>query len=134
MHTLLAVKQNKMCFSFNESNQCELYVNPPEQIFAEKVFSFAKIGVGSERFRDIDDMYYLITNCSLNISVVRECLSIITMNEPYGIKDTYDVVEKVVDYLNDPFFRNNYVRNNGSWLEIDYSISKEAITAFLYKL
>lgn len=134
IHTLLAIKQKKMCFSFGENKDYELMVNPPEQIVSEKLFSIAKIGPTSERFRDIDDIYYLIKNCSLDVKIVKKCLELITMNEPYGIKDLYDVVSKVEEYLNDPFFERNYIDNNGSWLDIEYGISRKAIIDFIYKL
>ena len=134
IHTLMSINQNNMCFSLIGGETLTLLVNPPEQIFAEKLFSLAKIGPTSERFKDIDDMYYLITNQSLNLRTIRECLSLITINKPYDIKDASDVVEKADESLNDSFFINNYINNNGSWLNIDYSLAKDTIINFIYKI
>ena len=134
IHTLLAINQNRMCFSFNDNKQLFLQVNPPEQIFSEKLFSLAKIGATSQRYRDIDDLYYLIKNKSLNSKTVKECLTLLTINHPYGIKDIEDVIGKAADCLNDSFFIKNYINNNGSWLNLEYDVAKEVILDFIYEL
>lgn len=134
IHTLLAINQNRMCFSFNDNKQLFLQVNPPEQIFSEKLFSLAKIGPTSQRYRDIDDLYYLIKNKSLSRKTVKECLAILTTNHPYGIKDLEDAISKAADCLNDSFFIENYRNNNGSWLNLEYNLAKDVILDFIYKL
>ena len=133
VHTLLAIQQNKMCFSFKDGDILTLLVNPPEQMFSEKLFSLAKIGPTSERYKDIDDMYYLISNKSLKEDVVKQCLSLLTINQPYELKDMYDVIEKAEDCLNNSFFIENY-KSNGSWLNTDYQTLKDTILNFIYKL
>ena len=134
MHTLLAIDQNKMCFSFTDDKKIFLQVNPPEQIFSEKLFSLAKIGSTSQRYRDVDDLYYLIKNQVLDSITVKDCLRLLTINHPFGIKDMEDVISKANDCLNDDFFINNYKRNNGSWLNIEYDVARSAILDFIYKL
>ena len=134
VHTLLAIEQKKMCFNFEEGEELTLLVNPPEQIFAEKLFSLVKIGPISERFKDIDDMYYLCKNLSLDIDKVKECLELITVSKPYGIKDVSEVISKADEYLNDSFFKKNYIANNGSWLNIDYDQAVKEIIKFIYKI
>ncbi len=134
VHTLLAIKQNKMCFSFSDDDKLFLLVNPPEQIFSEKLFSLAKVGRFSQRFRDIDDMYYLIVNKNLDIALLKQCLELLTVNHPYGIANVQDVIDKVKQCLNDSFFVSNYNENNGSWLGIDFNKAKEEIITFIYKI
>ena len=134
VHTLLTINQNKMCFSFNNDKQLFLRVNPPEQIFSEKLFSLAKIGSTSQRYRDVDNLYYLIMNQSLKGEIVKECLRLLTINQPSGIKDIDDVIAKADDCLNDSFFIENYKSNNGSWLNLEYNVAKSAILDFIYNL
>ncbi len=134
VHTLLAINQDSMCFNFEHSKNLTLLVNPPEQIFAEKLFALAKLGPASERFKDLDDMFYLTNNISLDLGVVRQCLSILTRNNPYGLKDTIDVIDNAMDCLNSSFFENSYNKNKGSWLGIEFSSIKHRILSFINKL
>ena len=133
VHTLLGIKQNEMSFSFNEGKGLTLLVNPPEQIVAEKLFSLAKIGSTSQRFKDIDDVYFLIKNQPLDVNLVKECLIAITRNKPYGIENISDVVTKVNNCLDDSFFMNGYI-DNGAWLNLDYELVKTVIQDFINNL
>ena len=63
-------------------------------MFAEKLFSLAKIGAASVRFKDVDDMYYLVNNKSIDIKVLRKCLELLTLNPVSDIKDVQDVINK----------------------------------------
>ena len=78
-------------------------------------------------------MYYLTTHLSLDIAKVKECLKLITVSKPYGIKDVSEVILKADEYLNDSFFKKNYIANKGSWLNIDYDQAVKEIINFIYK-
>ena len=134
VHTLLAIDQDKMCFSFGENNNVTLLVNPPEQMFAEKLFSLAKIGPTSARFKDVDDMFYLVSNKSVDIKVVRKCLELLTIKSVNDIKDIQDVINKAVDTLENKFFIDGYMKSNESWLEQDYKEIKSYLVDFIYKI
>lgn len=134
VHTLLGISQNKMCFSFGFDEELQLFVNPPEQIFAEKLFSLAKIGPSSQRYKDIDDIYYLIVHEGLNVELVRKCLKLITIDNPYNIKDIQDVVDEAENCLCNKLFIVGYNENGGSWLGIEYEKAKNTIIDFIYKL
>ena len=56
-------------------------------------------------------MYYLTTHLSLDIDEVKECLELITVSKPYGIKGVSEVILKANEYLNDSFFKKNYIKN-----------------------
>ena len=134
VHTLLAINQDKMCFTFENNKDITLLVNPPEQMFAEKLLSLAKIGVASTRFKDIDDMYYLIKDKAINIGIVRKCLELLTLNPIKDIKDTQDVINNVIDTLENQFFIDGYINSSGSWLNKDYEDIKSCIVNYLYKI
>lgn len=134
VHTLLAINQEKMCFSFEEGNNIFLMVNPPEQIFAEKLFSLSKIGPGTVRFKDVDDMYYLISNKSVDPKIVRLCLDLLTVNPINDIKDSQDAVDKAIDCLDNPFFTKNYMELGKSWMNADYIKMKKTIVDYLLRI
>lgn len=134
VHTLLGINQEKMLFAFNNGEKMMLLSNPPEQILAEKLFSLAKLGIISQRFKDIDDMYYLIKEQHLNVGVVRECLRGLTVFHPYGIDDIQDIINKVDECLNDQFFIQHYHKSDGCWTNEKYEFKKETILDFIDKL
>lgn len=121
-------------FFFWTGKDLTLIVNPPEQMFAEKLFSLAKIGAASVRFKDIDDMYYLIKNKSINISTVRKCLELLTLNPINDIKDVQDVVNKAVDTLENQFFIEGYAKSPNSWLNKEYNDIKACLIDYLNKI
>lgn len=134
VHTLLAISQDRMCFSFGQEKNLILLVNPPEQIFAEKLFSLAKIGPTSVRFKDVDDMYYLINNKSVDIKAVRKCLELLTLKPLKDIKNVEDVINKAADTLENQFFINGYINSGGSWLKLDYKNLKDFLIDYIYKI
>ena len=134
VHTLLSIKQEKMCFSFEQGKAVILLVNPPEQIFAEKLFALAKVGVVSTRFKDIDDMCYLIKNKLVDSKIIRRCLELLTSKNVNDINDVQDVINKVVEILNNQFFIDGYGNSGGSWLKLDYIDIKNCLIDYLYKI
>ena len=134
VHTLLAIDQDRMCFSFGQGKDLTLLVNPPEQMFAEKLFSLAKIGAASVRFKDVDDMYYLIKNRSVDIKTIRKCLELLTLKPISDIKDVQDVINKAADTLENQFFIDGYVNSGGSWLKQDYKELKNYLLDYIYKI
>ena len=134
VHTLLSITQNKMCFSFGKGKNITLLVNPPEQMFAEKLFALAKIGAVSVRFKDVDDMFYLIKNESVNTKTVRKCLELLSLNALNDIKDADDVINKAIDTLENQFFIDGYSRSSGSWLQMEYSDIKACLIDYLHRI
>lgn len=134
VHTLLTIDQEKMCFSFGDDEDVVLLVNPPEQMIAEKLFSLAKIGPTSVRFKDIDDIYYLIKNELINYELVKKCLGLITMDPINGINSVQDVVDSVIDTLNNQFYIDGYLKSRNNWLKEDYKEIKSYLIDFLLRI
>ena len=134
VHTLLAINQEKMCFSFGNGRDVYLLVNPPEQIFAEKLFSLAKIGPVSVRFKDVDDMYYLINNKILDINVVRKCLELLTIQPVNEIQNIQDVINRAVDVLENTFFIEGYHKSNEGWLKQKYETVLACLLEYIYRI
>ena len=134
VHTLLGINQSRMCFSFSGDKELFLLVNPPEQIFSEKLLSLAKIGPVSTRYKDIDDMYYLLTHDMLNINVLRKCLELLTINKLNDINDPLNAINRFTECLENVFFEKNYYESYNSWLDEEYEVIKNTLIDFLYKV
>lgn len=134
VHTLTGIEQNKMCFSFGEGKQLSLWVNPPEQMYAEKLYSLAKIGPTSTRYKDINDMYYLIQNANMKISLVRECISLMIIGNKRGFADVIDIVNKAVESLESDLFASGFKETTSLWLDIGYDELKETVRDYIYEI
>lgn len=134
VHTLLAIEQERLCFSFGEEGDVFLRVNPPEQIFAEKAYSLAKHGPLTTRFKDIYDMYYLINNGKLNKYIVKNCFELLSIKGLYGINSIEDICEKVNDTLEDRQFLNLLHSSKDKWLDDDISVVVKTIRDFIYSI
>lgn len=133
VHTLFAIDQQNACFSFDDDSFV-LKVNPPEQVFSEKLYSLAKHGVLSTRFKDIFDMYYFIKNNVLNKKTVLKCLSLLTDNTSYNINTTDDVIDRVTSVLVSNQFVSNIKNAKDKWLDDDIATILQTITDYLYSL
>ncbi len=134
VHTLTGIEQNKMCFSFGETKQLSLWVNPPEQMFAEKLYSLAKIGPTSTRYKDINDMYYLIKHTNMKISLVRECLSLMIIGNKRDFIDVIDIVDKAIESLDSDLFAYGFNEAKSLWLDIGYQELIETVKDYIYKI
>lgn len=133
VHTLLAIEQSTLCFSFGDESPV-LKVNPPEQIFAEKLYSLAKHGSLSGRYKDIFDMYYLIKEAKISKRVVKQCLELLTMNGLHNIHSIEDVCERVNFALEDKQFLNHLATSKDRWIdEENVAVIKELLD-FIYSL
>lgn len=132
VHTLLAIEQENLCFSF--ADDVFLKVNPPEQIFAEKAYSLAKHGPLTTRFKDVFDMYYLIINKTINRAMVKKCFELLSIKGLYGIKSLEDICEKLNDTLEDKQFLKLLKSTKDRWLDDDISLIAKTILDFVYSI
>ena len=89
-------------------------VNPKEQIFVEKVIPLLKFGPLSTRYRDIFDIYWLITKGNLNKKQILNYMKTLIFDtdiEISNIKDVLDVINLV--FKEKMFIKNLY--NNNNW-------------------
>ena len=133
VHTLLAIEQKSLCFSFDG---CEtlLKVNPPEQMLSEKLYSLAKHNALSGRYKDVYDIYYLITNCDLDKKVVRKCLELLTLNGFHEIHSIEDVCDKASEALEDKDFLNHLDKTKDKWIDEKTQKIVETILDYIYSI
>ena len=119
VHTLFAIEQDEMEFNIGlDGSKVVLKINPVEQVIAEKLYSLAKLGVVSTRFKDLYDVYYLLKNYRYNKKIIVKCLELLVGYGKNNIKDIYELIDIIVDVLNDDFWRKNFDTSNANWLEI----------------
>ena len=133
VHTMHDINQKDCCFYFDD-NQVTLKVNPPEQMVSEKIFSLAKHGAFSTRFKDILDVYYFIDQNKLNKNDVKNCLGLLIMKRVHGIKSIEDIYEKLSSAFEDKQFITNYKSSKDKWIDVDYDLIVRTILDFVYSL
>lgn len=133
VHTLLAIEQTSLCFSFEEG-ETFLKANPPEQMVSEKLYSLAKHNALSGRYKDVYDIYYLIANGNLNKKIVKKCLELLTINGLYGINSIEDVCDKVSEALEDGDFLSHLDKTKDKWIDEDTSIVTKTIIDYIYSI
>ena len=132
VHTLLAIRQDAVCFSFvGGEDGIMLAANPPEQIFAEKAYSLAKHGTFSGRGKDVFDMYYLLKECNLDRRVVANCLDLLTLENKRGIASLDEVRESVEVALTDAAFLYRLSKAREKWIDAGINAIADEIIAFL---
>ena len=134
VYTLLAIEQSSACFYFDDENQIVLKVNPPEQIFAEKLLSLAKHGVLSTRYKDIFDMYYFINEKMLKKDVVRKCLELLLIKPIKGIATIDDVCENVSKVFENDQYNERIRTTKEKWIDIDYMIVFKTIEDYIFSI
>ena len=134
VHTLLAIEQDSICFSFDGERKVVLKVNPPEQMFSEKFYSLAKHGPLSFRYKDIFDMYYFIDKKLLNKTKVKQCLELLILNKINGINTLEDICENVSLTFEDKQFIENLKTTKEKWLDISYDVMLKKILDFIFSL
>ena len=134
VHTLLAIEQNTFCFSFDDDERIILKVNPPEQVFAEKLYSLAKHGFLSTRFKDVYDMYYFIVHDLLDNKLVKRCLELLLIKQTSRIKTIDDICNRASNAFSDETYIKNFMTAKDNWIEVDYKTLFNTILNYIYNI
>lgn len=135
VHTYSTIKQEKLLFSFgSDTKSISINVNPPEQVFAEKLLSLARLGPISTRYKDIYDLYYLISNNLVDINKVRTILELFFKASKRRPNNIFDLASSIKNTLENPSFINEAKEPASRWLDVDYDTLKNVIFGFISKL
>ena len=135
VHTYFAIEQNSVIFNFESSSQSVIIkVNPPEQIFAEKLISLARLGAISTRYKDLYDFYYLITNCKISSKKVGDILDLFFRNSKKKPNDIFELQNSIETALSNSTFIDEASRPASKWIDVDFDVVKMTILDFIYKL
>lgn len=134
VHTLLGITQLDTCFSFEEDEKVFLKINPPEQIFVEKLYALCKLGASSTRIKDIYDIYYLISQNLLDKGVTKKCIELLLINNRKGISSLEDICQIVSNVFIDKFYINKMESVTEKWIDEDYIVVFKVILDYIYSL
>jgi predicted nucleotidyltransferase component of viral defense system len=135
VHAYLDIEQQNISFSFAENKkEVLLQVNPPEQIFAEKMMSLARLGPISTRYKDIYDMYYLTTLSSFNKSKLKTVFSCFFMKSKREPHDFVSLIERITLTLENAMFKRESENISNKWLDVDYEEVKRVLLITLEDL
>ena len=135
VHTYFAIEQEKVLFNFSSDNSgvC-INVNPPEQIFAEKLISLARLGAISTRYKDLYDFYYLINECKISPKKVGAILELFFQNSIKRPNTMIELQNAIEDTLNNDQFIKEASKPSSKWIDVDIGVIKNTLLDFVYKL
>ncbi|MCI8961626.1 MAG: nucleotidyl transferase AbiEii/AbiGii toxin family protein [Clostridia bacterium] len=120
VHKDFEIEQDEYCFNldvFNES--VNLFINPIEQIFVEKMKSLLKLGYISARYKDILDFYYLINNCNMNRDRLNSYFKKYIFDDNTMFENNMeDVYQRLSKIFNRGDFKTNFNAISNNWLEL----------------
>ena len=111
----------------------EFLVSPEEQIFIEKLIPILKFGPLSTRYRDIFDVYWLITEGILDKNRILNYMKILIFDSDIDINEIKEIYNIIHLVLNKPMFISN-LSNNYNWTTVNIDTILETIKDYLRSL
>ena len=133
VHKDIGMEQDVYCFELDKlDDSVTLFINAKEQILIEKLKSLLRLGVLSTRFRDVFDMYWLVTEGGINKMLLMRYMRLkifddLTMRE----EDIFDIVSRLDKVLNDSSFVSALNRSSRyNWLDVNPNQATKALLSF----
>jgi hypothetical protein len=133
VHKDIGMEQDVYCFELNKlDDSVTLFINTKEQILIEKLKSLLRLGVLSTRFKDIFDMYWLVTEGGIDKRLLMKFLRLKIFEDPTMREENMlDIVSRLDRVLNDSRFLNELNRSNRhNWLVVDPNQAAKALLNF----
>lgn len=132
VHVYLDIDQQNVSFSFlDDGGSVFLQVNPPEQIFAEKMMSLARLGPVSTRYKDIYDMFYLSKVLGLDSKKLKSIFTSFFNRSSRGPHDYKALRDRIASTLDSQMFEKEAKDVTNRWLNVGYEEAKETILSTL---
>ena len=137
VHKDISMEQDLYCFDLSKlDDSVSLLINTKEQIFTEKLKGLLRLGNLSTRYKDVFDMYWLITAGDLSKETVQADIdSIIWSDRTMREYNNGDIVSRLHRAFDDPYFSKSLRQaERQNWLNIDPALATEAIIGFIQSL
>jgi len=134
VHKKFEISQEEYCFdiSFTEDG-ASLLINSSEQMFVEKLRSLLKFGPASTRYKDIYDMYYLMTH--INLDQLQICLeSYIYYDDGMRENNINDIIKRVKMTFDTKIYQKRIRTSDKKWIDESIEDIFKAIINFLESL
>lgn len=134
VHNKLEIEQEEFYFdvAMSDESVC-LLINSSEQMFTEKLRSLLKFGSASTRYKDIFDMYFLISK--IKPDSLKLCFNtLIFQDSIMREKNINDIISRLKMTFNDNIYRHKISTSDKNWLNIDIEIVFNTILSYLNSL
>ena len=134
VHKYLSLEQENYCFDVSTSSDgASLLINSKEQMFTEKLKSLLKFGAFSARFKDVYDLYFLIT--IVDKDTLLKCFEILIFQDQKMREITIDdIVKRIETTFKNQTYINNLSSSNKNWVGVKNDIVLKSILEFLESL
>ena len=133
VHKHLKIRQNKLLFKMESGETMSLRVNSPEQVFAEKCISLGRLGPASTRYKDVYDLYYLIS-AGLDDGEVQSILQTFINDSSRPPRDLARLKSTISKALSDENFASEAQNAKNQWLDVPFEEAAKTINEFLSSL
>ena len=136
VHKDMDVTQDELCFDLGlDSKNVTLLANSKEQICVEKIKSLLKFGITTTRYKDVFDIYYLLSINNFNkIRFINYLDKIIFKDSIVDEKNLIEIKQSINNILSNKRFKSmlNMAKNN--WTEMPVETVISYIIEFLNSL
>lgn len=108
-------------------------VNPKEQIFIEKLIPMLKFGPLSTRYRDIFDIYWLITEGNMDKDKILKYMDVLIFNNEIQMNNVEELYNTIKLVLNEQSFIHN-LSSNYNWTNSSIENIVDTIEDYLRSL
>ncbi len=131
VHRALDIEQDEFCFDICFSDDgASLLMNSPEQVIVEKLKSLLRFGVGSTRYKDIYDIFFLSDLAQIN-KVQRLLNMYVYSDETLNVKTRTEIISRIGSIKENKRYRQRLNKSKKNWIEIDDDSVFEKVLAFL---
>ena len=130
VHVSTDICQDELILNTNIlDNNITFLANPVEQIIVEKLMPIVKFGELSGRYKDVFDIYWLVTNKDISKDLLMLCLNR-NIFRGINVSDLSSLIETLKEVFNSKIYSNGVEKSN-NWLDIDtQTIFKSIIDYF----
>lgn len=136
VHNHLEVTQMEYFFDIDAfEGGVTLLVNTPEQIFVEKLKSLLKHGFRSTRYKDVFDIYFLITDKRLEKKRLETLVKAYIFDDPDMRENSYaDICARIERTFLNPEYSKNIQNAKAAWLDVEPAVAMHGVLAYLQSL
>lgn len=129
VHTYSVMEQKEIILGSSIDGKGKIVLtNSVEQIVLEKIFATYRLGLGSGRYRDIDDIYYFISNEKLDHKVFKRYLEVLLKVKKITLDE---LIGRLEDVFSDSDFIKNHDASNKKWSNVNVKTMSKTIISFL---
>lgn len=136
VHKLFELKQDDYFFNLDGiADGVSLFINSPEQIYAEKLKSLLKLGFRSTRYKDLFDFYYLINHDKLDNKKLLKIFKVIIFDDNNLKESTIeDIYFRLKSIFKSNVYRSNLADPKNNWLDIPINDAIDSVLNYIEEL